>query len=329
MSPRLIMAAMVRTPLLALALAMTAASQVRIEKIAYQGWSNCYRLSNGRLELVVVADVGPRILRCALPGERNLFKEFPEQHGRSGEKEFQLRGGHRLWVAPERLATTWAPDNVPVRVEIRDGVLEARAPVEPGTGLEKQIVIKMSDSEPRLDLLHRLRNTNPWAIEFAPWALTMMAPGGAAIAGFPPRGKHPEVLLPTNPLVLWAYTDLSDPRWKFFSKYLVLRQDPARPEPQKIGLFNPRTWAAYLLGTDLFFKETAADPAAPYPDFGCSLETFANADFLELETLGPLQKVQPGAVVEHRETWRLLSNVRLSAWTEQELDRVLAPLLAR
>jgi len=30
----------------------------------------------------------------------------------------------------------------------------------------------------------------------------MMAPNGTAIFGFPPRGKHPEVLLPTNPLVM-------------------------------------------------------------------------------------------------------------------------------
>jgi hypothetical protein len=39
--------------------------------------------------------------------------------------------------------------------------------------------------------------------------------------------------------------------------------------------------------------------------------------------------VDPGAVVEHREQWRLLRDVRLSGWTEAELDRVLAPLLGR
>ena len=323
------MAAMSRIGLVFLVSAMTASPAVKIEKIAYQGWQNCYRVSNGRIELVVTGDVGPRIIRCAFVGGRNLFKEYPDQLGKSGEKEFQLRGGHRLWVAPERLETTWAPDNSPVRVEVRGDTLEATAPVELGTGLEKQIIVKMSDSEDRVEVLHRIRNTNPWRIEFAPWALTMMAPGGAAITGFPPRGKHPEILLPTNPLVMWAYTDLSDPRWMYFPKYLVLRQDPKRSAPQKIGLFNPRTWAAYLLESELFFKETAADPAATYPDFGCSFETFTNDEFLELETLGPLRAVDPGAVVEHREQWRLLRDVRLSGWTEAELDRVLAPLLGR
>ncbi len=306
-----------------------AVAAVKVEKIAYQGWSNCYRMTNGHIELVVTGDVGPRIIRCAFVGGRNLFKEYPEQLGKSGEKQFQLRGGHRLWVAPERLETTWAPDNAPVRIRVEGDVLEATAPVEPGTGLQKQITVKMSHSEDVVEVVHRIRNTNPWRIEFAPWALTMMAPGGTAVTGFPPRGKHPEALLPTNPLVMWAYTDLSDPRWTFFPKYLALRQDPKRSAPQKIGLFNPHTWGAYLLGDELFYKETAAYPAATYPDFGCSFETFTNDEFLELETLGPLRAVEPNGVVEHREVWRLIRGVRLSAWTEAELDRVLRPLLGR
>ncbi len=304
-----------------------AMSAVKIERIGYQGWSNCYLISNGRIELVVTADVGPRIIRCAFSGGRNLFKEYPDQLGKAGEKEFRLRGGHRLWVAPERLETTWAPDNAPVQIRVEEGVVEATAPVEPGTGLQKQIIVKMSDSEDSVEVLHRVRNMNPWRIEFAPWALTMMAPGGRAVTGFPPRGRHPESLLPTNPLVMWAYTDLSDPRWQFFPKYLVLRQDPQRAAPQKIGLFNPHTWGAYLLGSELFYKETLADPAAAYPDFGCSFETFTNDEFLELETLGPLRPVEPNGVVEHREHWRLMRDVRLTAWTQEELDRVLAPLL--
>lgn len=323
------MSAMVRHLLCLLFAAVEVVAVVKIEKIAYQGWSNCYRITNNRIELVVTGDVGPRIIRCAFVGGRNLFKEYPEQLGRSGEKEFQLRGGHRLWVAPERLETTWAPDNAPVRIRVEGAVLEATAPVEPGTGLEKQIIVKMSDSEDVVEVLHRIRNTNPWRIEFAPWALTMMAPGGTAVTGFPPRGKHPEALLPTNPLVMWAYTDLSDPRWMYFSRYLALRQDPKRAAPQKIGLFNPHTWGAYLLGDELFYKETMADPAATYPDFGCSFETFTNDEFLELETLGPLRAVEPGAAVEHREVWKLVRGVRLSAWTEAELDRVLSPLLRR
>lgn len=308
---------------------MSATSQVRIEKTEYKGWPNCYRVSNGEIELVVTGDVGPRIMRCAFLGGQNLFMEFQDQLGKTGEREFQLRGGHRLWVAPEQLATTWAPDNAPVKIDVRGAVLRATAPVEPSTGLQKEITVKMAATGGAVEVLHRVKNTTPWAIELAPWALTMLAPGGTEVVGFPPRGKHPEVLPPTNPLVMWAYTDFSDPRWKFTRKYLILRQDPKVAAPQKVGLFNPDTWAAYLLGTNLFMKRLKADPARAYPDFGCSFETFTNADFLEMESLGPLAKIEPGGAVEHVERWTLRRNVRIAAWTEAELDKVLLPALGK
>src|SRR5258708_7308482 len=76
-------------------------SQVKTEKINYKGWPNSYRVSNGQVELVVTADVGPRIIRYGFIGGQNLFKEFTEQLGKSGEKDFQLRGGDRVWKAPE------------------------------------------------------------------------------------------------------------------------------------------------------------------------------------------------------------------------------------
>ena len=40
-----------------------------------------------------------------------MFKEFPDQLGRSGEERFQLRGGDRVWKAPEDPVATWAPVN--------------------------------------------------------------------------------------------------------------------------------------------------------------------------------------------------------------------------
>jgi len=319
---------MSKTLLLTILTVMTTNAAVKIEKTSHQGWPNCYRVTNGEVELIVTSDVGPRIMRYAFVGGKNLLKEYPEQLGKSGEKEFQLRGGHRLWVAPEELATTWAPDNGPVKVAVKGSVLEVTQPPD-AAGLEKKIIVKLAPAGSGVELVHRVKNTTPWAVEFAPWTLTMMAPGGTAITGFPPRGKHPEVLLPTNPLVMWAYTDLSDKRWRLTKKYLMLRQDPKVSEPQKIGLFNTDTWAAYLLGSDLFVKRTKADPQKSYPDFGCSFETFTNADMLELETLGPLGRVPSGKSVEHVERWSLHKGIQVTAWTDAELDKVLVPLLGR
>jgi hypothetical protein len=303
-------------------------SSATIEKINFQGWPNSYRIANGEVEAIVTGDVGPRIMRYGFVGGQNFFKEFSAQLGQSGEAAWQPRGGHRLWFAPEDPVKTYAPDNVPVRMDVKDGVLEATAPVEPLTDLEKRLVVKMAGSGTSVEVVHHIRNAGAAPFELAPWALTMLAQGGVGIHGFPPRGTHPEMLLPTNPLVMWAFTNLSDVRWTLLQKYLVLRQDPRNSNPQKLGSFNPNTWGAYLLNGELFIKSVrVAGAIASYPDCGCSFETFTNADFLELETLGPLIQLQPGETVSHTERWTAHRGVHISQWDDAELDRVLAPLV--
>jgi len=313
-----------------LALSLSAMAAVKIEKTNFKGWSNSYRISNGEVEVIVTSDIGPRIMRYAFPGGQNIFKEFTETLGKSGEEKWQLRGGHRIWAAPEDAVKTYAPDNGPVHISIKGDVLEATEPVEALTGLEKQVVVRMSGTGSGVEVLHRIRNTNNKSLELAAWALSMMAQGGVGIHGFPPRGTHLEVLAPTNPLVMWAFTDLTDQRWQFTKKYLILRQDPNHHgQPQKLGSFNPHTWSAYLLGSDLFIKRVEADPKRTYPDLGASFETFTNADFLEQETLGPMTKLAPGASLEHTERWTLHRNVHIREWNDAELDHVLLPLVGK
>lgn len=301
---------------------------ILIEKTDFHGWPNSYRISNGTVEAIVTGDVGPRIMRYGFVGGRNLFKEFAGQLGKSGEPDWQPRGGHRIWIAPEDPVLSYAPDNHPIRVLVQDGILEATQPVEPLTGLEKQIVVKMALTGSRVQVIHRIRNAGSTDCKLAPWVLTMMAQGGAGIHGFPPRGTHPEMLAPVNPLVMWAFSDLSDPRWRLLRKYLVLLQDAKNSVPQKLGSFNRDTWGAYLLNGDLFVKRVAA-PGTPemYPDFGCSFQTFTNAEILELETLGPLVTLHPGEVVTHTENWSLHPGVSLAEWSDAELDRVILPLI--
>jgi hypothetical protein len=322
---------MIRKMMVVLAIivcATTAArASVSVQKVEYKGWKNCYRISNGEVELIVTGDVGPRIIRYGFVGGQNIFKEFPEQLGRSGEPDFQPRGGDRVWKAPEDPVATWAPDNVPVTVEVTPSGVIAREPVEPLTRLQKEIEVSLAPSGTQVTVSHRIANRGLFTIDFAPWALTQMAQGGMVISGFPPRGHHPQVLEATNPLTMWAYTNLADPRWKFTRKYLTLRQDPNNSDAQKLGLFNRDTWAAYLLNSEMFVKRTAADPEARYPDFGCSFETFTNDQFLEVETLGPLTAVAPGKMAELVEHWGLFKNVRLNAINDDELDRTILPLV--
>jgi hypothetical protein len=306
---------------------MSLSAAVKIEKTAWQGWPNCYRVTNGEVELIVTSDIGPRIMRYGFVGGQNLFWEQKDRLGKSGEPAWVHRGGHRVWVGPEDVKYTYPPDNLPVIVEVRGGVLIATQPVEKETGIQKQIEVRLDEKGSGVTVVHRLINKGNMPLEYAVWALTMMAPGGRVAHGFPPRGTHPEDLQPTNPLVMWAFSDLTDPRWKFTKKYLMLQQVPGNKTPTKLGSFNARTFGAYFLNGDLFIKRYAADAGRQYPDMGCSFETFTNADFLEIETMGPLSKVPADSTLEHIERWSLHKAAAPSAWSDEELDRVLLPLL--
>jgi len=303
-----------------------------MEQITYRGWPTCYRLTRDDLELVVTADVGPRIIRFGRVDGPNMFCEYEEWWGKIGGTEWRNYGGHRLWHAPEVRPRTYAPDNDPVTVRETPEGWAFTQPVEATTGIQKELVISFPSLAGTVRVTHRLRNLGLWAVELAPWALSVMAPGGTAIIPLPERGPHGTNLLPASVLALWKYTDLSDARWTFGRRFILLRQDPQATTPQKIGATVPDGWLAYTNAGYTFLKRFPYCPGAVYPDLGVNAECFTNARMLELESLGPLVRLAPGAEVTHVETWALLQDVsRLAdeADVAQHLLPRLQPYLAQ
>ena len=40
---------------------------------AYGGWKRCLKLSNGKIEMVITTDVGPRVVRYGFEGKENVL----------------------------------------------------------------------------------------------------------------------------------------------------------------------------------------------------------------------------------------------------------------
>jgi hypothetical protein len=293
-----------------------------MERVTYVGWPNCYRLAKDDLELIVTGDVGPRIIRLGFVGQENEFAEFPEDLGQTGGAEWRLYGGHRFWHSPEDRERTYYPDNEPVAVTEENGTVRIVQPREATTGIQKELALTLAGRD-QVTVRHCLRNQGLWPVELAPWALSVMAPGGIGIVP-QPTFAHPDGLLPNRTLVLWPYTNMADERYHWGAKLIFLRQDPLAQTPTKLGLSANDGWAAYLRGDHLFLKLFDYVDGAPYPDNGCSVEIYTNSQMLELETLGPLQCLDPGGAVEHREHWFLFSGseagVNLEALDGEPVD---------
>lgn len=305
-----------------------AKGKVTLETVAYQGWKNNVRLSNGVAELIVTLDVGPRVISYRLADGKNVFKEYADQLGKSGEKDWQIRGGHRLWAGPEDTTRTYFPDNAPVAMErLAAGGVILKPPVEKEYGIQKEMSLLLSPDSSRVTVLHRITNVGSEPTELAPWALSVMAPGGVEIIPLPEKQPHPgsaknarsaEDFWPNQNLVLWPFFDFKDPRWTFGSKYIFLRQD--KRGPTKLGLAHKVGWVGYLNGGTLFVKHFKHENGVTYPDRGSNFETFTNEDMLEVETLGPLTKLAPGKIVTLTEQWDLFDGVG-EVRTEADADQ--------
>ncbi len=299
---------------------------MQIQKVPYEGWQHNASISNDHAELIVTLDVGPRVIAYNTPRGANVFKNYPDQLGGSGESEWMIRGGHRLWVAPEA-DVSYALDNSPVVHELLPNGIKLDTPAAAPFDLRKLLTITLDENSTHVTLHHKLVNESKKPVEISSWGLSVMAPGGLEIIPLPELGEHPRDLLPNRLLVPWPYTDMTDARWRFGSDFITLRQTQ-EGGPTKLGLRHTGKWVAYLNGETLFIKTIDYVPGAVYTDFGCNFETFTNPEMLEIESLSPLKTLEPGQSVEHTENWYLVGGVaQPPSLQEQDLGEWITPIL--
>lgn len=294
---------------------------VVMEKVSYAGWPNCIRLANQGIELIATTNVGPRIIRFGFIGGKNIFRETPDA-GKTGGDVWRNYGGHRLWHAPEIKPRSYAPDNDPIEHRWDGTTLNLVQPTEAPTGIQKEIEVTLDPGRNCVTVRHQLANKNLWPVELAPWALTVMQGPGRAIF---PQEPPSTGLLPVRPVGIWGYTNMADSRWTWGAKYIQLRCDPALPTPQKFGAGETQGWGAYCRDGQVFLKRFPFDSAATYPDYGCNVECYTRGEMLELESLGPLTRLLPGAAIEHVERWYL--HKAQVGDSDEQIEAALAPLL--
>ena len=297
-----------------------------LETTAFEGWDSV-RLSNGEAEIVVTTAVGPRLIRYGFVGGPNAFQVIPETRGQSGAADWQPYGGHRLWHAPEVKPRSYHPDNAPYGTPTLDGgTLHVASPTESTTGIAKEMRVSLAPAGSAARVEHILTNRNVWPVTLAPWALSIVANGGRVVLPQEPFVSHDNELAPARPLILWKFTDMADPRWRWGTKYLSLAQRDDLGHAQKVGVYNAQGWAAHLTDTQAFILRIAPGAVESLPDMGSNFETFTKGPFQELETLGPLATLAPGESVSHTEFWHLAKTAPIND-TDNALDAMLLPLV--
>jgi hypothetical protein len=278
---------------------------IAVEPGEFNGMA-CRWLGNGQVRLAVTVDRGPRVAFWGLDGGRNLFAELPGMVEQTPVGPFRFVGGHRLWHAPEAFHRTYWPDDWQVEVEEVDGGARFVTPAD-GTGIVKELRIELVADQSRVRVTHTLRNFGLWPVELAPWALSMCRLGGVVLLPQPRALADPHGLLPNRHFVFWPYGGPTDERLHLGNRIALIH---ARPAPKnKLGYRNHHGWVAYWLDGTLFSKRFDPRLEADHPDFGCNAESYLDERFVEVETLGPLTRLAPGAAASHVELWELHPDV--------------------
>lgn len=194
---------------------------------------------------------------------------------------------------------TYAPDDHACEVIEAEASVRVAGPVDLA-GLEKLISVSL-DGE-RLVVDHRLTNAGEEAREIAPWAITQLRMGG--VAELPLRSSSErESLQADRSLVLWPYTNLTDPRLSFHDDRVQIR-GTAGPA-LKLGSSPAPGMLRYSIENWCFSKKIELAVGGKFADRGAVGQVFVKDSFLELETLGPLTLLGGGQSADHREIWEI------------------------
>lgn len=287
---------------------------VKYEIKEYSTFGRCLCIENGLIELYVTIDIGPRIIKFNLKGKENMLYEdkqllvyrdepnLKEMFGK--DARWNVYGGHRFWVSPEKHPQTYYPDNDPVEYSVDENKFSFYAPKQVFTGWQEIIEITVAEDDAKVSVKHILTNMSDRPQKAAIWALSVADTGSIA---YVKQSNIQTGLLPNRLLMLWPYSDYKDNRFYMDNEYVGLVQDPEIEQPFKLGTNNTDGVIVCANHGTAFKISYDCISNAEYADNGCSFESYLCKYYLELEAFSPLQILQPGQNCEFTEKWELFS----------------------
>jgi hypothetical protein len=280
-------------------------------------------LENEHVRVEYLTTGGPRIVGLSYNGSPNLLADVFDMVWDTPNGDYLPLGGHRLWTSPESPEKTYIPDKTGLTVEEIPQGVELHGASERPSGVRKSLRIELDPAAALLKLVHTIVNESSSALTFAPWAITQFRQRGTVLMPQPVGNSDVHGLLPNRLLVLWPYTRIhDDPRLVLRDDFLMLHAESALP-PIKVGYACNAGWLAYWWNGILFRKSFALQPGAVYPDGGCNAEMYCGDRFVELESLGVLAAVAPGASAQLTETWELYPSLDVPFIPKEIRDIIL------
>jgi hypothetical protein len=280
---------------------------VTVTRISYHGWRDCYLLSNGCVEAIVVPAIG-RVMQLRMAGEAE--GPFWENRALDGQlhdaapDEWINFGGDKCWPAPQsawirQQGREWPPpvafDARPAQAAATEFGVTLTSPVDPGFGIQMVRHVELDAGQPILRIRTEYRKLLGDALRVGIWAITQL--------------REPErlaILLKENSQFADGYLGLlaaQPAELKSDGRLLWLKRHTS--EQVKIGTDgSSMVW----VGAGCALRIDAEAGPGEYPDGGCVTEIYTNPDplpYVELEALGPLRTLNAGERIERTTVYTL------------------------
>lgn len=276
----------------------------------FHGYTQTVELTLGKARAVISPQAGGRVLAFTLDGAEALWLDEAEKAWRPGKPAPASAGrfdyGPELTVNPH--PKTWAGD---WSAEItKANTVRLTSPRDDPAGIQLVREFRLVPHGTRVGLActQTMTNTSKGVREVCHWGRSFSPGGGICVI---PLGDHPSRF----PSKYAMYEDsaiinvrATDDRIRVRDGFLEILAPPRKP---KLGFDTSAGWLGYVMpnGT-LFVKRFRTDPDRVYNEAaGLTLSVwYPSGPRIELEPIGPRERLKPGESASFTEDWWLLSH---------------------
>ncbi len=270
----------------------------------YFGYKSAIELTNGKIKVVLCPEVGGRILEYSSEGKNALFLSEQEKTWKPGDSLQSSAGrfdiGPEL-VIPQRKAL-W--DGEWTGEIVRDRHARLTSPDDQATGVRLVRDFVLDAKSSKLLCTQTIINISDAPVEWCHWSRTFAIGRGICVIPLTKPSRFP------NSYVMYEEGSLinmrpEDPNIRVRDGYLEILATPRKP---KLGFDSYAGTIAYLSPNDLLFvkkfrtfRDRVYNEAA-----GLTISVwYPDGDMVELEPIGPRERLEPGQSAGFTEEWWL------------------------
>ncbi len=297
---------------LAWAFSAIAFQSLLAQQVNFYGYDDCIRLSNASTEVILCPAAGGRILRYALQGKNILYLPAGDEgwtwDGKSTGGAPMNAG--RCDIGPEQVVPPrpllWQGRWTGEIISDRQAVM--RSQDDPSTGVRLERIFELDAQSSKLSFTQRIINVSSETAEYCHWSRTFVNGKGTCLipmSGSEAPTRFPHGYVRYDPPGSLVNLRPEDPHITRQGDYLIIRDHPLNP---KLGFDSYRGWLAYISPQDLLFiKMFPTYPDRVYNEAaGLTISVwYPEREMVELEPIGPRERLQPGGSSEFTETWYL------------------------